>query len=503
MSDFRNIFCILRRMRWCQTPCNAQQKLSRHKIFADHIHFAFISSTATKTATTNTCARVAILALCLGLACMPGCAGGGKKKSPNLSDRAAMVTGGSSGLKDETITLQQLDAISNAFADRYYTLMLAASERVMYNNPSVEQRRLMNGLRLLGVSSMYDIASSPDVFTQLIDQLVVVTLQNYYWVDSGRSQKIFGDRAQPLVENLRRAREDVWASAARVFTKTQLERLDLIIANWWRSRGGTEFVAYVRFADIATSKGVALVEEVKDGGGLLEPVDRAVERAAEAQQAFERALFYSKRLPLFINWQVEALLYDVLIMPETQQVLGDVNRINAVVADAPNLLQKNTAVASQLLTQYQDSINATSVLLEKIAPLANTAERITKEAGTSVAQVNTTLNTIKQMQPPPDKNAPVSKPVEIADYIKLLNEMQQNLEETSKILSTTDSLLGSSEMAERLKPIESLMRARVDEVHKAADQVVNDIFIRVIAVVLGIFALITLLLWWRGKGVKS
>ena len=448
-----------------------------------------------------TCATA--IAMCLALAGMTGCAGGAKKKAPNLSDRAAMVTGSSSGLKDETITLQQLDAISNAFADRYYTLMLAASERVMYNNPSVEQRRLMNGLRLLGVSSMYDIASSPDVFTQLIDQLVVVTLQNYYWVDSGRSQKIFGDRAQPLVENLRRAREDVWASAARVFTKTQLERLDLIIANWWRSRGGTEFVAYVRFADIATSKGVALVEEVKDGGGLLEPVDRAVERAAEAQQTFERTLYYSKRLPLFINWQVEALLYDVLIMPETQQVLGDVNRINAVVADAPNLLQKNTAVASQLLTQYQDSINATSLLLEKIAPLANTAERITKEAGTSVAQVNTTLNTIKQMQPPPDKNAPVSKPVEIADYIKLLNEMQQNLEETSKILSTTDSLLGSSEMAERLKPIESLMRARVDEVHKAADQVVNDIFIRVIAVVLGIFALIALLLWWRGKGVKS
>jgi hypothetical protein len=228
-----------------------------------------------------------------------------------------------------------------------------------------------------------------------------------------------------------------------------------------------------------------------------------VERAAEAQQAFERALFYSKRLPLFINWQVEALLYDVLIMPETQQVLGDVNRINAVVADAPNLLQKNSAVASQLLTQYRDSINATGVLLDKIAPLANTAERITKEAGTSVGQVNATLNTIQQMKPPPDKNAPVSKPVEIAEYIQLLNEMQQNLEETSKILSTTDSLLGSNEMAERLKPIESLMRARVDEAHNAADQVVNQIFIRAIAVVFIIFTLLVAVLWWRGKGVKS
>jgi hypothetical protein len=90
MSDFRNIFCILRRMRWRETPCNAQQKMSRHKIFADHIHFTFIDSTA-KIFTTTTCARVAIFALCLGLACMPGCAGGGKKKSPNLSDRAAMV----------------------------------------------------------------------------------------------------------------------------------------------------------------------------------------------------------------------------------------------------------------------------------------------------------------------------------------------------------------------------------------------------------------------------
>ena len=487
MLELLNMLCEWCRIRLLKSLRISHRYLARHQFLRCRIAFICTAS----------------FILFLSVAGMNGCAGGAKKKAPNLSDRAGMVTGGSSGLKDETITLQQLDAISNAIADRYYTLMLAASERVMRDNPSLEQRRLMNGLRLLGVSSMYDIASSPDVFTQLVDQLVVVTLQNYYWVDSGRSQKIFGERAQPLVENLRRAREDVWASAARVFTQKQLERLDLIIANWWRERGGTEFVAYVRFADIATSKGVALVEEVKDGGGLLEPVDRAVERAAEAQQAFERALFYTKRLPLFINWQAEALLYDVLVMPETQQILGDVKRINAVIADAPNLIQKNTAVASQLLTQYQDSINATSLLMDKIAPLANMAERIAKEAGTSVAQVNTTLNTIKQMQPPPDKNAPVSKPVEIADYINLLNEVQQNLEETSKILSTTDSLLGSNQMAERLKPIESLMRARVDEVHKAADQVVNDILIRVIGVVLGIFALIALLLWWRGKGVKS
>jgi hypothetical protein len=47
------------------------------------------------------------------------------------------------------------------------------------------------------------------------------------------------------------------------------------------------------------------------------------------------------------------------------------------------------------------------------------------------------------------------------------------------------------------------MRARVDEAHNAADQVVNQIFIRAIAVVFIIFTLLVAVLWWRGKGVKS
>ena len=104
-----------------------------------------------------------------------------------------------------------------------------------------------------------------------------------------------GDRAQVLVQNLRRAREDIWAIATRVFTEEQLNELDLLISSWWYRAGGTEFVAYVRFTDVAAQRGADLISEVKSGGGLLEPLDRATEQVAQANMALQRSFFWAKR----------------------------------------------------------------------------------------------------------------------------------------------------------------------------------------------------------------
>ena len=452
-----------------------------------------------RTPTARTIARIVSMVLAISMLC--SCAASAKKKQADLAGRAGTATGGKSGLRDATITLDQLEELSNAFADRYYTLITSASEKVMRDNPSLEQRRMMNAVRLLGVSSMYDIASSPDTFTQLIDQLIVVTLQNYYWVDSGKSQKIWGERAQPFVENLRRAREDIWACAARIFTEDQLEQLDLIISTWWQKNGGAEFVAYVRFADIASAKGIALIEEVKDGGGLLEPIDRATEQIAQTQRALDRSLFYAKRVPLFINWQLEAFVFDILIMPEVRQALSDTNKVSGVIGDIPNLLNQNSEVASKLLSQYKDSITSTISLVDKIAPIATSAERIAKEAGTTVGLVNTTLTTASQMQESAAKSAPnnaaPSKPIDLAEYASLLNQVQSNLTEANKFLSTTDKLLDEKDLELRLKPLESLIRLRISEVQLATEDVVNGIFIRAGILLFVIFAFIVAIIWWR------
>ena len=277
-----------------------------------------------------------------------GCASGPAKTKPGQ---------GAKMLRDARITKQQLDELSNAFADRYFTLLLSASERIMRDNHDLQQCRIMNGLRLLGVSSVYDIATSPDILTQLVDQLVVVTLQNYFWVDSGRAQVIWGDRAQYLVENLRRAREDIWTIAGRVFTDEQLNELDLSIATWWNRRGGTEFVAYVRFNEVASTKGEQLIEKVRDGGGLLEPLDRATEQVQRANEAADRAFFWAKRLPLFANWQFEALVYDILVMPESERVLRDADGVSAAVAQVPERMKLVTATIENAQQTARDVVD--------------------------------------------------------------------------------------------------------------------------------------------------
>lgn len=297
-----------------------------------------------------------VLAACLVVATVlgttlpnAGCSSASKVRS---TDRARI-------LRNQRITRAQLEEMSNAFADRYFTLMLGASERVMRDNRDVQQCRIMNGLRLLGVSSMYDISTTPDTVTQLVDQLVVVTLQNYFWVDSGRSHRIWGERAQPVVEALRRAREDIWSLSSQVFTDDQLEELDLSIATWWSRSVGTDFVAYVRFSEVASTKGEALVEKVRSGEGLLEPIDRATEQAEEARFALERSFFWAKRVPLFSNWLVLALMYDMLAMPDVHRVvesLETISRTAATMPDRVNMVTERVGSVEKTATNLVDRV---------------------------------------------------------------------------------------------------------------------------------------------------
>jgi hypothetical protein len=348
---------------------------------------------------------------------------------------------------------------------------------------------------------MYDIATSPDTVTQLIDQIVVVTLQNYFWVDSGRSQAIWGDRAQTLVQNLRRAREDIWQIASRVFTRDQLDELDLLISNWWSTNGGTEFVAYVRFSDVAAGRGSELIEEVKGGGGLLEPLDRATEQVAQANYALERSFFWAKRVPLFAGWNVQAITYDFLVMPESQRLLQNINNVSDTTAALPELLASKGEMGKELLTQYRESIVATGTLLDKVAPLATNTQAILRDSDSAMKSVTEALKIVQAMQQASaaaNAGAPPAKPVDLKEYESLLQEVHRNLVEANKLLSTTNEISDQRQLSERLKPIESLIQMRIREIQGATDEVTGNLVWRIgILVACVLAALFAFHLWRR------
>ncbi len=394
--------------------------------------------------------------------------------------------------RDERISRSQLEELSNAFADRYFTLMVAASERVMRDNPDLQQRRLMNGIRLLGVSSMYDIATSPDTLTQLVDQYVVVVLQNFFWVDSGRAHAIWGESAQLLEENLRRAREDITSLCERVFTDDQMLELDQGVNAWWSRSKGTELVAYVRFSEVAGAKGKRLIESVRDGGGLLEPLDRATEQLVEAQLAYERSFFWAKRLPLFANWQVEALAYDLLLVPDVQRTIAGVNRVSEVVGAFPEIANAQQPALLALMQEYQRSMQATTATLERAAPLVDGVRGVMQASDGTLAQVNTALEKIIAFQSErlkaQDPNAPTAKPIEMSEVIELVGQTRATLQEARQTLEGGGRLIGSAEVDRRLA-----------EIQATADASIDRIFWRVLVVVLTALGGLALLMFVRQR----
>jgi hypothetical protein len=87
-------------------------------------------------------------------------------------------------------------------------------------------------------------------------------------------------------------------------------------------------------------KGEQLIQTVRDGGGLLEPLDRAIDQAEEAKISLERTFFWAKRLPLFANWQAEALALDLVSLPETELMVGNIDDVATTFSSMPDRIER-------------------------------------------------------------------------------------------------------------------------------------------------------------------
>jgi membrane-anchored protein YejM (alkaline phosphatase superfamily) len=90
---------------------------------------------------------------------------------------------------------------------------------------------------------------------------------------------------------------------------------------------------------------------------LLEPLDRATEQVENANLALNRSFFWAKRLPLFANWQVEALWYDMLVMPDTQRMLASVETMSQAIAIVPERMKMVNATVSNAQDTARDLVD--------------------------------------------------------------------------------------------------------------------------------------------------
>ncbi|MEQ1517790.1 MAG: hypothetical protein ABL931_15010, partial [Usitatibacteraceae bacterium] len=250
------------------------------------------------------------------------------------------------------VTMDELDQLTYAFADRYLTYIVSACEAIEKDNPNAEQRRLAHQIKLVQVSSIYDIVTNADPFTQLLDLTLVVTLQSQKWIDENQAERWFGERARPLIAASRKAREDIWRIAARVMKPDQLEVLDYLIWDWRQKNRDIQLVSYVRFDDFASTRGKSAVAEVKSGGGFLAPVDEAKKAVDEVRLLAERAFYISKRMPFLMNWQMRSAIDETLNDPQVKDITSNFTRVSSTLDRIPaDIARERAAIFSEMYKQ--------------------------------------------------------------------------------------------------------------------------------------------------------
>lgn len=433
------------------------------------------------------------LAVAAVISAAPACVGSGRG-APRASKPVTSSTDFSRSAVFEKINADQLDLLTNAYADRYRTLVEDAVGEILRDNGSPQQRAAALRMLVTSTTSVYDIATNGDPFTQVLDLTVTVTLTSQVWIDRDRATREFGEqRAAPLIAALREARTEIWDIAARVFTPDQLSALDFLIASWSKQNPGVEDVSFVRFNDFNDSRGHAVIVEAGQGGGLFEPIGRAVDQAKSYERLFERMFYLSKRAPTLIEWQTQAAIDHVLARKEIGEALASVTSVSksigALTTEIPALLareretllieiDKRQQQIDGTLGKVQSVVDATAPIVKDVNTLAETAERI-------VVKVSDLAG------PPakPDPNAPPARPFDVTEYQALLAQASVTLHEANELAAKGESLAGSPAVKGLIDEVTAATEERITSLESAAVRVLWQVGAMLAAVAVVVFGL--------------
>lgn len=378
------------------------------------------------------------------------------------------------------VTAAELDKAAYAFADRYTTQIVAATDAIGRGNPSPEARRLAHQVKLVSVSGIYDIVTNAEPFAKLMDLLMVVTLQSYRWIDEDQAERTFGERSAPLIQAIRALRVDIWNVAGRVLRPEQMQQLDALILDWRKRNPHVDILSYLRFDEVAGQRGPNALDEIKATGFFAE-IAGATKVADDARLLAERAFYQAKRMPFLMTWQMEALMNDMLGKPELSQSLNAADSI-ARSADRTSLavqklpeqiarereavvtaLEDRNGRLAKLLGEVRSTTGAADQLAARAHKVAESGERLTLNLRDTATGVTTTAQALDQLlskhSSPP---RPDAKPFEIEPYVKVSADLNRSIAGLNTLLGATDNLVDKRPWAAPAQDIDNLLAARID-----------------------------------------
>jgi hypothetical protein len=424
--------------------------------------------------------------------------------SPQVQSRTTPEPSVSVHADSESISIEELDQLTYAFADRYYVIVSSAIDAIKRGNSNPEQRRIAHRIKVNGVIAINDIVSGNDPYSKTLDLLVSVTLQSNVWIDEDRAETVFGERAPILISALHQAREDAWDLAARVLNQEQLELLELLIREWRRKHPQIDQVEFVKFDNFAGARAAWLLNELKAGGGLLAPLRETAQELREYRRMAERAFWYSKRAPSIAGIQMEEATNEILAAPEVGQLLQvldnwshAVGQVGKTVEALPSIIESERKALFAEVDKRKDEIN---VLIENVQTLVRDVNQLAQTMQTTLTKLSETMQIADSIAGRYyDPNAPKTptKPFDINEYTPVVTKLNEIIVGLNELTRSADLLTRSEGWRQGLLDISKFTDCRIDRISRNVYLAIGLIFLVTV-----IYRILSILIVRRPKHSK-
>ena len=258
----------------------------------------------------------------------------------------------------------EVDVLANQvmrFADTYVaTISQAVDDFTALPSTSLEARATAVRWKLSQGTIAYVNATGPNPVLNLLDMVVLASISRRSWrMSLTGSWAKAPDRCWKHTDGWKRTCGGPSAGCSSRNCKTICGRRFKSGMRTIRTNAMSppsrlqELAAAVGVTQKATAQGPNNVFRMLylDPFAGMDPTARAIQ---ETRRLAERAMYYTQRMPLLLNWQVELLTLELAGQPETKKVLADMDRLTrsfesfAKVADQlPQLVNDQRQAAIQ------------------------------------------------------------------------------------------------------------------------------------------------------------
>jgi methyl-accepting chemotaxis protein len=462
---------------------------------------------------------------------LTGCFSSGPKPAADGSsaDGFRNRLGGSSGDSGQNdtpdddrpqITIRQIDAWTDAFADRWASYIQDATTRLIDENSTPEQRRAALTLKSTSISSVYDIAVRNDPLTQLLDMVVLASLENRVWVTEGLAERIFGDKAPILTDAISALYADISVTSINAMNGEQYDLLMDTISDWRQQNPEIRAVEFVRFSEFAAASAADIRQQIRSSG-LFAPIDDATRVAEELKQLGQSGMWVGIRAPQLLSWQTEGLVDQILARPEIaralsadQGIAASADRISRVAAKLPDDIKAEREAILKAFDEREQKLNSavkevrgtiddTRKLLADTEPMLKNTEQVVKSVDTVVKSaqeltkaLTETVNAADKIAARFDKPAPAgavqsqaaAQEFKIAEYTQAADKLTLAVKELNTLVASANGLVASPAWQTRLDEIDALGRKQIADAEHRAVNLSDAIFWRALILIGAFFA---------------